>query len=338
MKLLSSRHDRGRRDFLAAVLSTAAAPLAAAPRRKRRGGVVGILMPFVETDPEALRRMTAFEQRLTELGWTLGGNLRLDARWTAADKERTRTEAAALVAVAPDVILAGGTAALEALTSRSKTVPIVFVAVPDPVGQRLVAGLAVPGGNVTGFANLDFPVGGKWLELLKSIAPATSRVALLFNPQAAAVGGLDLLGAFELGARALSIATFAAPVRTSDEIETTLAAFAGDGHGLLVLPDDFINAERERIVRLAASLRLPAMYPFRAFTAAGGLLSYGVDVLDMYRGAASYVDRILAGAKPGDLPVQQPTRFELVINLETAKALDLTVPPALLARADEVIE
>ena len=300
---------------------------------------IGMLMPFAEDDPEAVIRVAVLQQKLQELGWAVGRNLRIEARWSGGDVARTRTAAAELVATAPDVILAAGTPALTALTKQTRSVPIVFVAVPDPVGRGLVASLARPGGNATGFANLDFPVGGKWLELLKAMAPGVARVVLLFNPEAAAGGGSHLLQVLGEGAGSLLLESIAGPVHERGEIERTIAAFARapDG-GLLVLPDNFINANRELIVALAEKHRLPAIYPSRFFVTAGGLLSYGIDVLDMYRGAASYIDRILKGANPGDLPVQQPTKFDLVINLKTAKAHGLTIPSTLLARADEVIE
>ena len=314
-------------------------PIAAAERLGRRVRLIGMLMPFGENDPEALTRFAAFRQRLEDLGWTVGRNLRIDVRWAGIDQKLIRSYAADLVSIAPDVILAAGTSALAALTKNTDSLPIVFVAVPDPVGQGLVADVARPGGNATGFANLDFPVGGKWLELLKDIAPGVTRVALLFNPETSAGGGSDFVRLLEEGARAFSVQSTAGPVHEPGDIERTIEAFArGPNGGLLVLPDNFINAHRELIVALAERYRLPAIYPFRFFVSGGGLLSYGVDVIDMYRGAASYIDRILKGAKPGDLPVQQPTKFELVINLKTAKALGLTVPPSLLARADEVIE
>ncbi len=327
-----------RREFLALLCAMALARTQIARAREpvRR---IGMLMPFAEDDPEALIRVATFSQKLQELGWVVGRNIRLEARWSGVDPSRTRRSAAELAAIAPDVILAAGTPALVALGNEKPSIPIVFVAVPDPVGQGLVANLARPGGNVTGFANLDFPVDGKWLELLKAIAPGVTRVLLLFNPQAAADGGSRLSRLLGEGARSLAVESSAGPVRERGEIERTIEAFARPpAGGLLVLPDNFINAHRELIVALAEKYRLPAIYPSRVFVTAGGLLSYGVDVLDMYRGAASYVDRVLKGTIPGDLPVQQPTRFELVINLKAAKALGLTVPPSLLALADEVIE
>jgi len=329
-----------RRDFIIAAAGAALLwPKEVAAQSTHRVRIVGMLMPFAEGDPEALIRITAFQQRLQDHGWMVDRNFRIEVRWAAADQKLTSTYAAELAGIAPDVILAAGTPALAALRSNTASVPIVFVAVPDPVGQGLVAGLARPGGNATGFANLDFPVGGKWLELLKGIAPGVTRVALLFKPETSAAGGSEFVRQLQEGARALSVESTAAPVHEPDDIGRTLEAFAhGSNGGLLVLPDNFINAHRELIVALAERYRLPAIYPFRFFASSGGLLSYGVDVVDMYRGAASYVDRILKGAKPGDLPVQQPTKFELVINLKTAKALGLSIPPSLLARADEVIE
>jgi ABC-type uncharacterized transport system substrate-binding protein len=329
-----------RREFIIAAASVALVwPKRLSPRSADRVRIVGMLMPFADGDPEARIRIMAFQQRLQELGWRLDHAFRIEVRWDAGDQKLTSKYATELVGSAPDVILAAGTPALTALMRNTASVPIVFVAVPDPVGQGLIADLAQPGGNATGFANLDFPVGGKWLELLKAIAPGVMQVALLFNPETSAAGGSEFLRQLQEGARALSIESTAAPVHEPDDIGRALATFArGSDGGLLVLPDNFINAHRELIVALAERYRLPAIYPFRFFASSGGLLSYGVDVIDMYRGAASYVDRILKGAKPGDLPVQQPTKFDLVINLRTAKALGLTVPPMLLARADEVIE
>jgi len=329
-----------RREFILAAAGAAiVSPKLTAAQSGHRMRVIGMLMPFGESDPEALIRMAAFQQQLQDLGWTVDRNVRIEARWAPGDQKLTRVYAAELAGIAPDVILAAGTPALAALTKETRSVPVVFVAVPDPVGQGLVASLARPGGNATGFANLDFPVGGKWLELLKGVAPGVMRVALLFNPETSSRGGSDLVQQLDLGARALSVESIAAPEHEPGDIEGTIEAFArGSSGGLLVLPDNFINAQRVLIVALAKKYRLPAIYPFRFFVTSGGLLSYGVDVIDMYRGAASYVDRILKGAKPGDLPVQQPIKFELVINLRTAKALGLTVSPTLLARADEVIE
>jgi putative ABC transport system substrate-binding protein len=329
-----------RREILLAFAGTSFIWPIAAAARERRARLIGMLMPFGESDPEALSRFTAFRQRLEDLGWTVDHNLHIDARWAGNDRKLVQTYAAELVRIAPDVILAAGTSALAALIKNTDSLPIVFVAVPDPVGQGLIADVARPGGNATGFANLDFPVGGKWLELLKDVAPGVARVALLFNPETSAGGGSDFVRLLDEGARALLVESTAAAVHEPDDIERTIEAFARDGPngGLLVLPDNFLSSHRELIVTLAERYRLPAVYPFRFFVKAGGLLSYGVDVIDMYRGAASYVDRILNGAKPSDLPVQQPTKFELVINLKTAKALGLTVPEALLLRADEVIE
>jgi len=327
-----------RREFLT-VLGGNALPRPTAALAENRVRRIGMLMPFAEDDPEAVIRVAAFRQKLHELGWAVDRNLRIEARWSGGDLSRTRISAAELSVIGPDVILAAGTPALAALTNETRSVPIVFVAVPDPVGQGLVASLAHPGSNATGFANLDFPVGGKWLELLKAIAPGVTRVLLLFNPETAAASGSHFLQLLEEGAGPLLVESTSGPVHDRDGIERTIETFArGPNGGLLVLPDNFINAHRELIVAIAEKYRLPAIYPSRFFVTAGGLVSYGIDVLDMYRGAASYIDRILKGAKPGDLPVQQPTKFELVVNLKTAKALGLTIPPSLLARADAVIE
>jgi putative tryptophan/tyrosine transport system substrate-binding protein len=327
-----------RREFIALLGGMALGrPLTALAEQPVRR--VGMLMPFSEHDPEALIRVAAFSQKLQELGWAVGRNLRLAVRWSGDDPSRTQFSATELVAIAPDVILAAGTPALIALIKETHRVPIVFVAVPDPVGQRLVTNLAHPDGNATGFANLDLPIGGKWLEVLKAIAPGVTRVLLLFNPDAAAGGGSHFQRLLGEEAGSLLVESIAGPVLDRGEVERTIEKFARDPDGgLLVLPDNFINAHRELIVALAERHRLPAIYPSRVFVTAGGLVSYGIDVLDMYRGAASYIDRILKGAKPGDLPVQQPTKFELVINLKTANTLGLSVPPSLLARADEVIE
>jgi putative tryptophan/tyrosine transport system substrate-binding protein len=328
-----------RREFIAILGGAAAWPLMARAQQGNQIRRIGMLIPFAEDDPEAVIRVAALQEKLQELGWALGRNLQIEARWSDGDLGRTRMFAAELAAIAPDVILVAGTPALTALTKETHSVPIVFVAVPDPVGQGLVAGLARPGRNATGFANLDFPVDGKWLELLKAIAPGVKRVVLLFNPETAAAGGSHLLELLGKGAGSLLLESIGGPVHEGGDIERTIEIFArGPNGGMLVLPDNFINSQRELIVTLAEKHRLPAIYPARFFVTAGGLVSYGIDVLDMYRGAASYIDRILKGANPGDLPVQQPTKFELVINLKTAKVLGLTVSPSLLARADEVIE
>jgi putative tryptophan/tyrosine transport system substrate-binding protein len=268
LTMLLSRHTR-RRAFLAVLGSaTLVRPTAAVAEKARR---VGMLMPFAEHDPEALIRVAAFSQKLQELGWVVGRNIRLVARWSESDAERTRKSAAELAATTPDVILAAGMPALVAIAKETHSVPVVFVAVPDPVGQGLVAGLARPGGNATGFANLDFPVDGKWLELLNAAAPAVTRVLLLFNPDAAADGGSRLLRLLKEAAGPLRLDSIAGPVRAREEIERAVETFAQtSGGGLLVLPDNVINANRERIVTLAEQHRLPAIYPSRVFVTAGG--------------------------------------------------------------------
>jgi putative ABC transport system substrate-binding protein len=320
-----------RREFITLIGSATALPLAArAQQRVRR---VGLLMTMAETEPEAQARLTSFRTGLQQFGWTEGKNIRIDYRFAAGDPERLRSSAVELVHLAPDVILANGTAILSALKQETQSIPIVFVLVPDPVGDGFVNSLARPGGNLSGLTNFEFPMGGKWVELLKEIAPRLSQVALIFNPETAPYAP-KFLQSVAFGAEAALV-----PVRSEAEIERAAETVAGKlNSGLVVLPDLFTSGHRELIVAQAERYRLPAIYPFRFFAKSGGLLSYGVDTLDLFRRSASFVDRILRGEKPSDLPVQAPTKFELVINLKTAKSLGLTVSPSLLARADEVIE
>jgi putative ABC transport system substrate-binding protein len=309
-------------------------PLAARAQQGERMRRIGVLMSLAEDDPEDRQRRAAFQQALRELGWS---DLRIDYRWYAGDPARARALAKELVELQPDLIVATATPALAALALQMRPIPIVFVAVSDPVGQGFVASLARPGGNATGLTFFEFSVAGKMLEALKQIAPAVSRVALTFNPDNLSTP--EFVRTVEAAAPTLAVELVTVPVRRAAEIEPALAAIARQGvNGLMGLPDPFTNAHRDLIVGLAARYRLPAIYIQRAFVVAGGLMSYGVDVTDLFRRAAPYVDRILKGAKPADLPVQQPTKFELVINLKAAKALGLTVPDMLLARADEVIE
>jgi putative ABC transport system substrate-binding protein len=282
---------------------------------------------LAEDDPEDRQRRAAFQQALRQLGWIEGDNLRIDYRWYGGDPARARALAKELVELEPDLIVATATPALTALALQMRPIPIVFVAVSDPVGQGFVASLARPGGNATGLTFFEFSVVGKMLDVLKQIAPGVSRIAPPF------------VRAIEAAAPTLSVELIKVPVRSAAEIEPALATFARQGgNGLIGLPDPFTNAHRDLIVGLAARYRLPAIYILRSFVAAGGLISYGVDVTDLFRRAAPYVDRILKGAKPADMPVQQPTKFELAVNLKAAKALGLDVPFSLLARADEVIE
>jgi putative ABC transport system substrate-binding protein len=294
-------------------------------------------MPLAVDDPEAQARSTAFSQELEQLGWTEGRNLRIDSRWGAGDADRVRKDAAELAALAPNVILANGSAAVAALQQATRMVPIVFVAVIDPVGAGFVESMARPGGNATGFTNYEYGVSGKWLELLKEIAPRLARVAVIRDPSIAAGGGQ--LGALQAVAPLLGVELSPIGVRDAGEIERGVTVFArGPNDGLIVTGSTLATLNRERIVTLAARLKLPAVYSLRFFVTGGGLISFGPDRVDQYRRAAAYVDRILKGEKPADLPVQAPVKYEIAINLKTAKTLGLDIPVTLLARADEVIE
>jgi putative tryptophan/tyrosine transport system substrate-binding protein len=323
-----------RREFITLLSgATVAWPLAARAQPAIKVWRIGLLMTIAESEPEAQARLASLREGLRALGWTEGHNIRIDYRFAAGDPERARSSAVELVSLGPDVILANGTAILSALRQATQSIPIVFVLVPDPVGDGFVASLARPGGNLTGITNFEFPMGGKWVEFLKEMAPHLSHVALIFNPETAPYAR-HFLQSVAVGAEATLL-----PVRNDSDIERALETVAGQSKsGLIIVPDLFTSGHRELIVALAARHRLPAIYPFRFFVAHGGLLSYGVDTLDLFRRSASFIDRILKGDKPSDLPVQAPTKFELVINLKTAKALGLEVPPTLLARADEVIE
>jgi putative tryptophan/tyrosine transport system substrate-binding protein len=328
-----------RRDFVIGIAGSVTAwPLALSAQPSGKVGRIGALMGIAESDPEARPRAMAFEQGLQELGWTAGRNVRIDYRWAADDPERIRAYAAELVALAPDVILATTTPVMMVLQSATSTIPIVFVQVIDPVTRGLVASLTRPGGNITGFVTFEFSMGGKWLETLTQIAPRVKRVAMIFNPGTAPFSE-SFVRVVEAAAPTFGVEPIAAPVRDPAELDRVIATFAGKPNGgLIILPDVSNTSHRDTIVALAARHRLPAVYPFRFFAVSGGLISDGVDTTDLFRRSASYVDRILKGANPGELPVQTPTKFELVINLKTAKALGLDVPPGLSARADEVIE
>ena len=320
-----------RRDFLKAITGSVAAwPLAVRAQQPERMRRIGVLVNFAEDDPEAQAQNSAFFQALQQLGWTDGRNVRIDIRWTAGDPARARKYAAELVALEPDVVLAEG-------TTVSRRVPIVFVQVTDPVGGGFVASLALPGGNATGFTQFEYSMSGKWLELLKEISPRVTRAAVLRNPTI--TSGVGQFGAVQSVAPSLGVELRPVDVRDANLIDREVAAFAGVSNGgLIVTSSGLTNLHRELIIRLAAQHKLPAVYSNRSFVTAGGLMSYGPNLVDLYRRAAGYVDRILKGEKPADLPVQAPTKFDLVINLRTAKALGLTVPPSLLARADETIE
>jgi putative tryptophan/tyrosine transport system substrate-binding protein len=327
-----------RREFITLLGSAAAAsPLPTRAQQYDRTRRVGVLTAFAENDPDAQANITTFRQALEKLGWTAGGNVRIDYRWGGADPKRLMTYAAELVALKADVILAVSAQALQPLQEETHSIPIVFTQIPDPIDSGFIASLAHPGGNITGFTPAEFSIQGKKLEMLKEAAPHITRVAVLYNPEQIPQTGM--LRAVEAVAPALGLQTKAAAVRDAVEIERAIDLFArGANGGLIVLPSGATIVHRELIVTLAARHRLPAVYQYRQFVTAGGLMSYGNDLADQYRQAASYVDRILRGEKPGDLPVQAPTKFELIINLKTANAIGLTIPESIRFRADEVIE
>jgi putative ABC transport system substrate-binding protein len=326
-----------RRAFIAGLGSAAAWPLAARAQPRERMRRIGVFMPGVADDAEFQARNAAFLQGLGELGWAVGHNVRIDYCWGAGDPDRIRACAAEIVGLAPEAILGASTPVLAALRKETQTIPVVFTGISDPVGGGFVASLTRPGGNLTGFANFEPEVGGKWLQELKQVAPSVNRVAFILNPQNASWP--SLFRAIDAVAPTFGVTASAIHVRDATEIERAITAFGGQPNGgLIVQPDGITTAHRQLIIELAAKLSLPAVYPFRYFVTDGGLMAYGVNNVDQFRSAASYIDRILRGAKPDDLPVQAPTKFELFINLKTAKALGLTVPPTLLARADEVIE
>jgi ABC-type uncharacterized transport system substrate-binding protein len=326
-----------RREFITLLGGAAVAwPLAARTQTKHMRRI-GVLMGLAAGDPEAQSRVVALENGLRELGWVKGRNLSIEYRW-AGDGSVLRDHAAELLAMAPDLILANSTPVTAALQEQSRTVPIVFTQVTDPVGQGLVPNLAHPGGNLTGFTSFEFSIGTKWLEALKQTAPRVTRVALVFNPLSAPFADLFLLPV-EAAAPSFSVVPVVAAVRDPVDVDRVFDALAREPNGgLMVLPDISMTNYREAIIALAARHRVPAVYPYRYFAASGGLMSYGIDGTDVLRRAAGYVDRILKGTSPGELPIQAPTKYELVINLKTAKVLGLEVPPMLLARADEVIE
>jgi putative tryptophan/tyrosine transport system substrate-binding protein len=325
-----------RRAFITLLGGAAAWPLAARAQQERVRRI-GVLMPNAADDPEYQARMTAFLQELAQLGWIDGRNARIDTRWGVADADRIRKYAAELVALAPDVIVANSSAALASLLQATRTVPIVFTAVADPVGAGYVDSLARPGGNATGFIVYEYSIAAKWLELLKEIAPHVTRAAVLRDSAIAA--GPGQFGVIQAAAPSLGVDLRVADVRDAREIERALTAFAqGSNGGLIVTGSPAAIFHRGLIVALAARHRLPAVYSGRYFVTDGGLISYGADTIDSLRRAAGYVDRILKGEKPANLPVQAPTKYELIINLKTAKALGIDVPSTLLARADEVIE
>jgi putative tryptophan/tyrosine transport system substrate-binding protein len=325
-----------RRAFIAGLASAAAWPVVAQAQPGDRIRRIGLLIQLDENDPMMKPRVSAFTQALADLGLVDGRNVRLDVRWYGDDRNRIRALARELVGLQPDILVAGSTPATIALQQETRTTPIVSVNVVDPVAGGIVDRLDRPSGNITGFSNFEAALGGKWLELLLEIAPGLKRVAIMFNPDTATPA---FVSAFETAARSLKVVPIAAPVHSDVEIEMAIIAL---GHelraGLVVMPDAFNLGHRKAIILTVARNNVPAVYYFSGFARDGGLLSYGVDQVDIFRRAATYVDRILRGAKPGDLPVQLPTKFELVVNLKTAKALGLTVPQSILLRADEVIE
>jgi ABC-type uncharacterized transport system substrate-binding protein len=326
-----------RRKFITLLGGAAAWPLAAAAQQTDRVRRVGALGALAADDPEGQARLAAFREGLQQLGWIDGRNVRIDSRWGAGDADDIRKNAKELVALAPDVILATGSAAMGPLQQLTRTVPVVFVLVPDPVGAGYIDSLAHPGGNATGFTIFEFAIGAKWLELLKEIVLGLKRAAVLRDP--AISSGLGLFGAIQSAAPSLGLEVSAVNVRDAGEIERAVSSFARSPNGgLIVTPSALAGVHRKLIIALAAQHKLPAIYYERYYVKDGGLISYGADFHDQFRSAASYVDRILKGEKPADLPVQAPTKYQLVINLKTTKALGLTVPPSLLARADEVIE
>jgi putative ABC transport system substrate-binding protein len=328
-----------RREFITLLAGAATAwPAAARAQQPERMRRIGVLLNYAEESVDGRARSAAFRQGLRELGWTEGNNIKIDYRWNAGgDAERAQALAKELIALQPDVILAQGTLALQSLSRQTRSLPIVFANVSDPVGDGFVTSLAHPGGNITGFSQYEYTIGGKWMDLLTELVPGTRRVAVVYN--ASNPASPNHLRTIETAVALSQVQVIPMPVHNDAELESSIAAFAIEPNsGLIELPGAANAFGREQLVELAARYRLPAIYPSREEALAGGLLSYGIDVVDPVRRAASYVNRILKGEKPGDLPVQQPIKYELVINLKTARALGIEVPPGLSARADEVIE
>jgi putative tryptophan/tyrosine transport system substrate-binding protein len=326
-----------RRDFLTLLGGAAAAwPFAASAQQPDRVRRIGVLSALAEDDPESVTRRATFEQTLKALGWTNGSNLRVDYRWSGNDADRIRKLVAELIALAPDLIVTSGNIVLAPMMQATRTIPIVFVQTVDPVGSGFVKSLARPGGNITGFTQFEYSLAAKWVELLKQIAPHVTRAAVIRDPtRGPGIGQFAVVQAI-----APSLGMELSPINPLDvsEMESAIAEFARSPNGGLIVTVGGTAFHRDLIIALAAKHQLPAVYPYHYFASGGGLISYGPDTIEQYRRAAAYVDRILKGEKPADLPVQAPTKYELVINLKTAKALGLTVPPTLLARADQVIE
>ena len=330
--------DLKRREFITLLGGAAAWPIMARAQQTERVRRVAFLHGLPEGDPEARARVTAFRQELETLGWKEGRNIEIVHRFSGADVARIQAYVTELVSAAPDLIVASSTPVITALNQATSTIPIIFALLNDPVGQGIVASLARPGGNITGFTYIDFPLIGKWLELLKEIAPRVTRTALMFNPQTAPYYP-GFLRDFTATAGPLAAEVSAMPVQDAAEIEAEITAFARVAEGgLIATPDPFINTHRRQIMALAVQHRLPAIYGFRRYVREGPLISYGPDAVDVVRRSARYADRILKGEKPAELPVQSPVKYELAINLKTARALGLDIPQTLVARADEVIE
>ena len=326
-----------RREFITLLGGAATWPVAAKAQQAERMRRVGVLMGLAENDPEGQARIAAFRQALHALKWAEGNNLRIDIRWGTGDAARTKAYAAELVSLAPDVILGTNTPTARALKQATETIPIVFAGLTDPIGDGIVASLSKPGGNITGFTSFDAAIAGKWVQLLKEASPGIERVAVIFNPDTAPYA--IFLPVMETVAPQVAVTLIRAPVHDTAAIESAISKLtSAPGGGLILMPDVFMALNREIIFRLATNGHLPTMCPVRYYAVDGGLMSYGPNFTDLFRQAAPYIDRILRGEKPSDLPVQETTKFELVVNLKTAKTLGLTVPYPLLARADEVIE
>jgi len=327
-----------RREFIVGLGGTVAWPLAARAQQAERVRRVGVLIGLEPDDPETQARIAAFRQGMQEWGWREGRNLEIDYRWSGTDAERIKSDATELISAMPEVLLATNSAFVAALQQVTRAIPIVFVTIGDPVGQGFVASLARPGANITGFTGFEFSLGEKWVGFLKELAPGVTRMSYLFHPE---IGPFysQLLKSVEAAAATLSVETAVAPIRAPADVARAISSAAAQlNGGLIVQPDGYTIANRKLIIELVAKHRLPTIYSRRIEAAEGGLVSYGADFLDLYRRCAAYVDRLLKGERPADLPVQQPIKYELVINLKTAKALGLTIPPTLLALADEVIE
>jgi putative ABC transport system substrate-binding protein len=327
-----------RREFIAGLGGAAVWPLAARAQQGDRVRRVGVLLPWGKDEPHARARLSAFVIAFAELGWSGGRNRRMDVRWAAHDLGRVRSYAKELVGLQPDVILVESTPQTAALQRETRTIPIVFVVVSDPVGSGFVASLPRPGGNMTGFSNQDPSMGGKWVQLLAEIAPSRRRVAAMFNPETAPADRSYYVPSFEAAARSLMLEPIVSPVHSDAEIEAVMTSLGRESGSLVIMPDAYLNSHRALIISLAARNNVPTVHQASELARDGVLISYGPEMADMYRGAASYVDRILKGAQPADLPVQLPTKFEMTVNVKTAKGLGLTVPQSILLSADEVIE